>query len=88
LKPWEFDEMEWGEYLAYSAGQKRMRAERWEQVRRISYTTASAMGGLEVSETEFMQLPYDGNEHENNNDTSQEEIDEYQKQLRELYGSS
>jgi hypothetical protein len=51
--------MTWGDYCAYSLGQQRLRAERWEQVRKLAYVQASSMGGLEVAEAEFMPLPFD-----------------------------
>lgn len=56
--------MTWGEYLAYSAGQKRARTEKWEQVRKVAYSIARTMGGVEQSETEFMPLPFDAGDNE------------------------
>ena len=75
--------MTWGEYLAWSLGNYRNGVEKWEQVRKIVYSTAATMGGLEIPETEFMPLPFDYSNVESDND----EIDiiEYQKQFRNAF---
>ena len=51
--------MTWGEYCCYSIGVQRRSIEKWEQTRKLMYIQASTMGGMEVSENEFMPLPYD-----------------------------
>jgi len=59
LKPWEFDRMTWAEYCCYSIGVQRRAVEKWEQIRKIIYVQASSVGGMEITESEFMPLPYD-----------------------------
>lgn len=51
--------MTWGEYLAWSLGNYRNGVEKWEQVRKIVYSTACSIGGLDIEETKFMPLPFD-----------------------------
>lgn len=51
--------MTWAEYIAWHLGNYRRKVEMWEHTRKLAYTQSSAMGGIEITEIEFMQLPFD-----------------------------
>jgi hypothetical protein len=75
--------MTFGEYVAYSMGINRRRAENWEMVRKLAFVQASCMGGMEATEQEFMPLPYDQIE-QNETESDKIDIEEYTRQFREL----
>ena len=68
--------MTWGEYLSWSLGNYRNGVEKWEQVRKIVYSTACSMGGLEIEETKFMPLPFDNTEPTEEYYLDEKQIDE------------
>ena len=74
--------MTWGDYVAYSMGINRRRAEKWEMVRKLAFVQASSMGGMEATEQEFMPLPYDANEQNESESDDELELIELQNFLR------
>jgi hypothetical protein len=72
------------EYLCWSLGKFKREVEEWQRTRKIAYTSAASMGGLQMSETEFLPLIFD-NENKPEIIESQGDIEEYKKQFIQAY---